>query len=84
MAAEDLGIEHAAVGYNLLTSRDHIIKRMAWVELQETGNYRYQITIPQNKEDFLNSIVIDGERNANAYKSQWTLARAASKKLNIK
>lgn len=82
IAAKDSDIAHVDGRFKLLTSKDPIIPNIACVELHETANYKYQTTSPQNKGDFLNST--ENAHLANAYRTQWTHATAASKRLNIK
>lgn len=82
LAAEDYDIAIIDGGFKLLTSKDPIIHDMAWTELIEDANYRYQSTRTSNPQNFLNKE--PSERTRNHYKSQWTRARIATDHLKIK
>lgn len=84
LAADDSDIAHIDGAFKLLTSKDEIVKRLAWEELTETSIYRYKSTRWGNKEDFLNSAPIEDQRNSNKYRSHWTRARVASDPLKVK
>lgn len=82
LAAEDSDIAIINGGFKLLTSRDHIVKDIAWAELTEEANYRMNSTRVQNPQDFLNSA--ESDRTANRYASQWTRARQVTERIKVK
>lgn len=84
LAAEDSDIAIIDGSVKLLTSKDPVIYDMAWAELRDDADYRFQFTRVQNSEDFLNSVKIPGEKTRNRYASRWTHARKASDHLKIR
>lgn len=64
-----------------MTSSDDIIQQLAWGELVEIANWRYQSTAKNNLENYLNSAPSD--RTSDKFKSTWSRARQASKRLKI-
>lgn len=85
VAAEDSDIaqlDNSSWTFKLLTSKDKIVKMMAWAELKDNADWRLGSTNMENKQDFLNSE--PGARNSNKYKSPWTRARIASDHLKVK
>lgn len=81
LAAEDSDIAHIDGGFKLLTSRDKIIKNLAWGELTDIANWRFESTNQSNIENYLNSA--PSSRTSDKFKSQWSKARQATKRLGI-
>lgn len=79
VSADDSDIAHIDGGFKLLTSKDPVIKMLAWEELTETANYRQHSTRFGNMQDFLNNA--PSPTSSNKYKSQWSMA---SDRLKIK
>lgn len=84
MAAEDSDIALVDGGVKLLTSKDYIIRDMAWVELEDDAAHKYKAPLVTGKQDFLNSGKNSlNDRVANRYTSAWTRARQAAKRLGV-
>lgn len=84
LAAEDSDIAHIDGGVKLLTSKDPIIRDMAWEELTEEAHFRFKAHLVNGKSDFLNSVSHPTEgRSSNRYSSVWTRARQATARLGL-
>lgn len=78
---EDSDIGRIDGGYKLLTSTDSIIQYLAWSELVEIANWRYQSSASNDIQDYLNSV--GTERTSEKFKSIWSTTRQACKRLDI-
>ncbi|XP_054720781.1 uncharacterized protein LOC129230408 [Uloborus diversus] len=83
VSAEDSDISHIDSAFKLLTSKDPIVKELAWDEVKKAAHHRF----PSN--DHLDSIskLLSGEPanlTSNKISSNWTRARAASTRLHVK
>lgn len=83
LAAEDsdIALIDGGGGFKLLTSNDKIIQRLAWGELIDTANWRYESTSQLNVDKHLNSAPSD--RTSDKYISPWSRARQATKRLDV-
>lgn len=82
LTAEDSDIVLIDGGFKLLTSNDKIIKSLAWYELVDIANCRYQSTSNQNMEKYFNSSPAD--RTLDQYRSTWSRARLATDRLGLR
>lgn len=82
LAVEDSEIAILDGKFKLLTSKDYIIKDMAWSKLEEDTNFHHPFTRVENMQDFLNSEVSDS--TSSRCTSCWTRTWQASKWLNVR
>lgn len=83
MAAEDSDIALIDPWYKLLTSREKIICKLAWDELNEIANWRFGSTSSANINVCLNSKDFLDARSSDKYKSTWSRPRQASKHIMV-
>ena len=81
LAAEDSDIANVDGAVKLLLSKNPIICNIAWSEIREVANWRFDSDDDGDILKYLNSV--PGIRNSNRYKSQWSRARAASGRLKL-
>lgn len=84
LAAENSDIAHIDGGVKLLTSKDPIIRNLAWGELCHEALHRYRSHLVGGRCHYLNSIVHSVEdRSSNKYSFVWTRVRQATTRLGL-
>ena len=81
LAAEDSDIANVDGAVKLLLPKDPVICDIAWTEVRDIANWRFDNDNYDNILKYLNSVA--GIRNSNRYKSQWFRARAASGRIGL-
>ena len=82
LISEDSDIARIDNTIQLLNLRDLTVRDNAWDELGKITSYRYNGSLIDNINDFLNSAT--SEKSSNRYSSQWIRARTASERLRVK
>lgn len=80
-AAEDSDISHIDGTFKLLTSRDFLIRDLAWEDLEDTVQDRIndRVTV-EYVSDFLSG---ESFKGSNRISNTWTRSRAASTRLGV-
>lgn len=81
LSAYDIDIALIDGMFKLLISTDNIIQSLAWDELVEIPNWRYESNCMLNPQAYLNSAPT--ARTSDKYRSPWSRSRQATKRMRV-